>query len=290
MITRLPSSGTHGARYRNHFAAVATRAIVGVCAAYCGVCTLGARHGFGDGRSKMPSRYPIPVNAQLIRNLMIGAQFVHDHVMHFYHSARARLGRCGLGAAEPTPRRLRLWRNRSPAMRAHRPATFRRCAEPAVKKLVESGQLGIFANAYWGHPGYLVAPRGEPDGGGALPGRTGVAASRWRRCTPFSAVRTRTRTLVVGGRPGCHQRARGVWHRVPLRSTKSDLQKIAEIIAQMREFVDQGVPARSTLAIASFYKDWFKPGHERGDRQFSDLWRFSRADGNRGREEFSGAP
>ena len=29
--------------------------------------------------------YPIPANAQLIRNLMIVTQFVHDHVMHFYH-------------------------------------------------------------------------------------------------------------------------------------------------------------------------------------------------------------
>ena len=27
----------------------------------------------------------IPPNAQLIRNLMNGAQYVHDHVMHFYH-------------------------------------------------------------------------------------------------------------------------------------------------------------------------------------------------------------
>ena len=30
-------------------------------------------------------KYEIPPNAQLIRNLMIGAQYVHDHVMHFYH-------------------------------------------------------------------------------------------------------------------------------------------------------------------------------------------------------------
>ena len=29
--------------------------------------------------------YKIPPNAQLIRNLMIAAQYVHDHVMHFYH-------------------------------------------------------------------------------------------------------------------------------------------------------------------------------------------------------------
>ncbi len=27
-----------------------------------------------------------------------------------------------------------------------------------IKKLVESGQLGIFANAYWGNPGYKLPP------------------------------------------------------------------------------------------------------------------------------------
>ena len=30
-------------------------------------------------------KWSIPANAQLIRNLMIGAQYIHDHVMHFYH-------------------------------------------------------------------------------------------------------------------------------------------------------------------------------------------------------------
>ena len=55
----------------------------------CGVCTL--VHGIASVRSvedalhrAIPS-YSIPKNAELIRNLMIAAQYVHDHVMHFYH-------------------------------------------------------------------------------------------------------------------------------------------------------------------------------------------------------------
>ena len=50
----------------------------------CGVCTL--VHGIASVRAvEAALAYEIPPNAQLIRNLMIGAQTVHDHVMHFYH-------------------------------------------------------------------------------------------------------------------------------------------------------------------------------------------------------------
>src|SRR5512143_842431 len=50
----------------------------------CGVCTL--VHGIASVRAVEDALdYHIPPNAQLIRNLMIGAQYVHDHVMHFYH-------------------------------------------------------------------------------------------------------------------------------------------------------------------------------------------------------------
>ena len=50
----------------------------------CGVCTL--VHGMASIRAVEDAlNYQIPRNAQLIRNLMIGAQYIHDHVMHFYH-------------------------------------------------------------------------------------------------------------------------------------------------------------------------------------------------------------
>jgi len=50
----------------------------------CGVCTL--VHGLASVRSvENALNYQLPRNADLIRNLMAGAQYVHDHVMHFYH-------------------------------------------------------------------------------------------------------------------------------------------------------------------------------------------------------------
>jgi hydrogenase large subunit len=50
----------------------------------CGVCTL--VHGMASIRAVEDAlKYEIPPNAQLIRNIMIGSQYVLDHVMHFYH-------------------------------------------------------------------------------------------------------------------------------------------------------------------------------------------------------------
>jgi Ni,Fe-hydrogenase I large subunit len=50
----------------------------------CGVCTL--VHGIASVRAvENAIGAKVPQNAELIRNLMIGAQYIHDHVMHFYH-------------------------------------------------------------------------------------------------------------------------------------------------------------------------------------------------------------
>src|SRR5512143_1246285 len=117
----------------------------------CGVCTL--VHGIASVRAvedslhrAIPS-YSIPKNAELIRNLMIAAQFVHDHVMHFYH----------LHALD--------WVDVVSALKADPKATsalaqsisgyskslagYVAVVQKKVKTFVVQGQLGIFANAYW---------------------------------------------------------------------------------------------------------------------------------------------
>jgi hydrogenase large subunit len=50
----------------------------------CGVCTV--VHGLTSVRAvESAIGVKVPKNADYIRNMMIGAQYVHDHVMHFYH-------------------------------------------------------------------------------------------------------------------------------------------------------------------------------------------------------------
>src|SRR5512136_3237579 len=50
----------------------------------CGVCTL--VHAITSVRAVEDAlEIDIPKNANLIRNLMIAAEYVQDHVVHFYH-------------------------------------------------------------------------------------------------------------------------------------------------------------------------------------------------------------
>ena len=121
----------------------------------CGVCTL--VHGLASVRSvEAALKYPIPPNAQIIRNLMIGAQYIHDHVMHFYHlHALDWVDVVSALSADPKAtsalaQSLSNWPNSSPGYFSD--------VQKRVKGLVESGQLGIFANGYWGHPAYKLPP------------------------------------------------------------------------------------------------------------------------------------
>ncbi len=84
IITRAASTGTMVRGIENMMIGRDPRDAWAIAQRICGVCTL--VHGIASVRAvENALAYPIPANAELIRNLMIGAQFIHDHVMHFYH-------------------------------------------------------------------------------------------------------------------------------------------------------------------------------------------------------------
>jgi hydrogenase large subunit len=122
----------------------------------CGVCTL--VHGIAGVRAVEDAlNWEIPPNAELIRNLMIGAQYVHDHVMHFYH-LHALDWVDVVSALQADPKATsELAQSISAHGPSPRPGYFAD-VQKKLKGFVESGQLGIFANAYWGHPGYKLPP------------------------------------------------------------------------------------------------------------------------------------
>ena len=138
----------------------------------CGVCTL--VHGIASVRAvENALGYKIPPNAQLIRNLMIAAQYVHDHVMHFYHlhaldwvdvvsalsadpKATSELAQSISGYAKIKPRLFFRHQEKTADLRGRRPA-------------------GHFRGWLLWTPGIPPAAGSEPDGGGTLPGCPGVA-------------------------------------------------------------------------------------------------------------------
>ncbi len=58
----------------------------------CGVCTHGSCSDQRGAPWRMPLGITVPPTAELIRNIMMTTQYMHDHVIHFYQPARAGLG------------------------------------------------------------------------------------------------------------------------------------------------------------------------------------------------------
>jgi hydrogenase large subunit len=236
----------------------------------CGVCTL--VHGLASVRAVEDAlQYEIPPNAQLIRNLMIGAQYIHDHVMHFYHlHALDWVDVVSALKADPKAtstlaQSISSWPKSSPGYFAD--------TQKKIKVFVESGQLGIFANGYWGHPAYKLPPEAN-----LMAVAHYLEALAWQRDvvqihTIFGGKNPHP-NFLVGGSPAAisvhpeHEgRGAGPHNRAGAGATAVNvvgLQQVKNVIDSMRTFVDQ-VYVPDTLAIASFYKDWARQGEGVGN-------------------------
>jgi hydrogenase large subunit len=225
----------------------------------CGVCTL--VHGIASVRAVEDAlQYSIPANAQLIRNLMIVTQFVHDHVMHFYH-LHALDWVDVVSALKADPKAASALAQSISGYARSSPGYFSD-VQARIKRLVESGQLGIFANAYWGHPGYKLPPEAN-----LMAVAHYLDALAWQReivqlQTIFGGKNPHPNVLV-GGAPAAISVHAGAGTGTTAVN-EVGLQKVTEIIELMRDFVDQ-VYLPDVLAIASYYKDWFKTGEGGGN-------------------------
>jgi len=225
----------------------------------CGVCTL--VHGIASVRAVEDAlKYTIPANAQLIRNLMIATQFVHDHVMHFYH-LHALDWVDVVSALKADPKATSALAQSISNYARSSPGYFADVQE-RVKKLVESGQLGIFANAYWGNPLYKLPAEANL-----------MAVAHYLDALAWQRQIVQVQTIFGGKNPHPNVLVGGVPSAISVHAGAGTgstavnvvgLQKVAELIDQMRLFVDQ-VYLPDVLAIASFYKDWFKTGEGTGN-------------------------
>ena len=228
----------------------------------CGVCTL--VHGIASVRAVEDAlKYETPANAQLIRNMMIGAQFVHDHVMHFYH-LHALDWVDVVSALKADPKATSELAQSISSYAKSSPGYFSD-VQKKLKGFVEGGQLGIFANGYWGNPGYKLPPEAN-----LMAVAHYLDALAWQRnVAQLHAIfggKNPHPNFVVGGVPcaiSIHPEGQGASSGTTSLNMEG-LQKVQDIINQMREFVDQ-VYLPDTLAIAGFYKDWFKLGEGVGN-------------------------
>jgi len=126
----------------------------------CGVCTgthyqrsiEAVEHAFG---------VTIPKNARLVRNMMQGALYLHDHIVHFYH-LHALDWVDITKALEADPKKAAIeaqkWAKLSGQRSWNASEDVFAGVQERVTKYVKQGRLGVFGNAYWGSKAYKLTP------------------------------------------------------------------------------------------------------------------------------------
>ncbi len=215
----------------------------------CGVCT--TTHALASIRSVEDALdIKIPRNAHLIREIMNEALFLHDHVVHFYHlHALDWVDVVSALKANPDEtsklaQSISSWPKSSPG--------YFTDVQNKVKKLVESGQLGIFANGYWGHEAYKLPPEVNL-----------LAVAHYLEALEWQKEIVQIHTIFGGKNPHPHYVVGGMATPLDINSDNGihaeRLMRVSQLIDQAKEFVNQ-VYIPDLLAIGSFYKDWTHGG------------------------------
>lgn len=143
----------------------------------CGVCT--STHALASLRAVEDALgIKIPKNANAIRNIMHSCLDVHDHIVHFYHlHALDWVSPVAALAADPAktaqlqndilntynvsglaPADLESSSSAYPKEFPKATTAYFGAVQAKIKKIVDSGQLGIFSAQWWDHPDYNILP------------------------------------------------------------------------------------------------------------------------------------
>ena len=220
----------------------------------CGVCTV--VHAVASCRAVEDALdIRIPPNANLIRNMIHGMQFVQDHVIHFYHlHALDWVDVVSALSANPAEtaavaQKISPWPNNSPTYFAE--------VQSRLKVFVGSGQLGIFANGYWGHPAYKLPPAVNL-----------LAVAHYLEALDWQRDVIRLHTIFGGKNPHPNFLVGGMASTINLDSRATiNAERLTEIHAMIKRaqaFVEQ-VYWPDLLAIAGFYKEWASIGGGTGN-------------------------
>ena len=227
----------------------------------CGVCT--GVHALASVRTVEDALgIDIPRNANSIRNLMMLAQYTQDHLVHFYHlHALDWVDVVSALSADPKAtsqlqQSISNWRNSSPG--------YFRDVQNKLKRFVESGQLGPFANAYWGSDAYRLPAEANL-----------MAVTHYLEALDFQKEIVKIHTIFGGRNPHPNWIVGGVPCSINVDQVGATgtvhmawLNMVSDIINQSIEFIDQ-VYIPDLKAIASFYKDWGYGGGLAGKNMLS---------------------
>jgi hydrogenase large subunit len=235
----------------------------------CGVCTV--VHGLTSVRAvEAAAGIKVPKNADYIRNMMIGAQYVHDHVMHFYHlHALDWVDVVSALKANPATTAA-LAKTNNPNFKPKNGVLpdslyFQTVINNLNNGLVNRGQLGIFSNGYWGHFAYKLSPEEN-----LLLVSHYLEALAWARDvvklhTVFGGKDPHP-NLVVGGMPCTLSNNLGPVSEDAGGTSlnTAGLTAVKTAITRMKDFVDQ-VYFPDVVLVAKNYKEWAGIGATAGN-------------------------
>lgn len=211
----------------------------------CGVCT--TVHALASVRTVEDALgITVPPNAELIRNLMFCAQYLQDHVVHFYHlHALDWVDIVSALKADPVKtseiaQKISNWPKSSPKYFSD--------LQKRLTAFVQSGQLGIFANAYWGHPAYKLPPEVNL-----------IGVAHYLEALEWQKEIVKIHTIFGGKNPHPNYLVGGVPCAINIDEANAlnaeRLAMVGRLLDEAQQFVEQ-VYLADLMAIAPFYLEW----------------------------------
>ena len=217
---------------------------------FCGVCT--TVHAIASVRAvENALQLEVPLNAQYIRNLILAAHAMHDHIVHFYQlSALDWVDVVSALQADPAKasqlaESLSTWKGNSRMQLA--------AVRDRLKGFVDNGQLGIFQNGYWGHPAMRLAPEVNL-----------LAVSHYLEALEYQRKVNQAVAILGGKTPNIQNLAvGGVANAINLDNQATlnmqKLYQVKDILDEVQDFIRQ-VYFVDVCAIGAMYADWLGYG------------------------------
>lgn len=211
----------------------------------CGVCT--TVHSLASCRAVEDALdIVIPPDAELVRNLMYCAQYMHDHVVHFYH-LHAMDWVDVVDALNADPKKtseiaqaISNWPKSSPGYFSD--------LQKRVKGFVASGQLGIFANGYWGHTAYKLPPEINL-----------IGLAHYLEALEWQKEIVKVHAIFGGKNPHPNYLVGGMACSIGLDDVSvinaERLAYVGQLLEDGKRFIEQ-VYIPDLMAIAPYYLDW----------------------------------
>lgn len=255
VVTNAWSSGTMWRGMENIVKGADPRDAWMIMQRICGVCT--TVHAIISVRAVEDAiGAKVPVNAQYIRNMILAAHSMHDHIVHFYQlSAMDWVDITAALQADPEKaanmlKGISTWSLNS--------ANEFRNVQKKIQALVDSGQLGIFANGYFGHPAMKLPPEVNL-----------IAVAHYLQALECQRDCNRIVALLGGKTPHIQNLAiGGVANPINLDSQSvlnlERLMFVKACIDRLNDFVTQ-VYRVDAAVIAAYYPEWLNLGKTSGN-------------------------